>query len=75
VALIGVLVVTDGTPASFALSWKGSGAAADRDTPQSLTVSLPGAGESEVPLSEGPAPFDVVDGATVLVGPWQRDTP
>jgi hypothetical protein len=61
-----------GGSAYFGLLWKGYGAAADGDSPQSLSVVLPGAASpSDVPLSAGPAPFDLVDGGTLVVGPWQ----
>jgi Protein of unknown function (DUF4232) len=61
-----------GGAASFGLVWKGYGAAADMDTPQELRVTLDGGGEpSTVPLGTSPAPFDLVDGGTIRVGPWQ----
>jgi hypothetical protein len=68
--------VAPGGTASFAVFWKGYGAAADQTTPQSLSVVLPGAAApSVVPLNEGPAPFDVVDGATVHVDAWRAGLP
>ncbi|GAA1283983.1 hypothetical protein GCM10009609_56140 [Pseudonocardia aurantiaca] len=64
--------IAPGGSAYFGLLWKGYGAAADEESPQSLSVVLPGAASpSDVPLSGGPAPFDLVDGGTVVVGPWQ----
>jgi hypothetical protein len=60
-----------GGTAGFPLTWEGYGAAADEDTPQELTVRLAGRGPSTVPLGPAPAPFDLVDGAGVLVGPWR----
>ena len=68
--------VAPGGTASFAVFWKGYGAAADQTTPQTLDVVLPGAaGPSAVPLSEGPAPFDVIDGATVHIDAWRAGAP
>jgi Protein of unknown function (DUF4232) len=68
--------VAPGGTASFAVFWKGHGAAADPTTPQTLDVVPPGAaGPSAVPLSEGPAPFDVIDGAGVHVGAWRAGVP
>jgi hypothetical protein len=62
-----------GGAASFALIWEGYGAAADAATPQELYVTLPGhEGRRNVPLERGPAPFDLVAGATIQVAPWQR---
>lgn len=61
--------------ASFPLVWKGYGAAADQRTPQALTVTLPGADAVTVPLGPDPAPFDLVDGGTVRVGPWSPRAP
>lgn len=64
--------VAPGGTALFALFWKGYGAAADQDTPQTMSVTLPGTAHStDVPLGEQPAPFDVVEGATVQVSAWQ----
>ncbi|MCU1663156.1 MAG: hypothetical protein JWR58_3221 [Pseudonocardia sp.] len=64
--------VAPGGSASFVLFWKAYGAAADQDAPQALGVALSGtADQADVPLSEGPAPFDVVEGATVQIGAWQ----
>ncbi|WP_142062408.1 DUF4232 domain-containing protein [Pseudonocardia kunmingensis] len=60
-----------GDAAGFPLVWKGYGAAADEDSPQELTVILPGGGSSAVPLGAAPAPFDLVDGGSVRIGPWQ----
>jgi hypothetical protein len=60
-----------GGTASFALIWKGYGAAADKETPQELRVTLGGDGPTTVPLDASPAPFDLVDGGTIHVGPWQ----
>jgi hypothetical protein len=61
-----------GAAASFPLIWKGYGAAADVDTPQELHVMLPGhEGRGSVPLERGPAPFDLVEGGTIRIGPWQ----
>lgn len=55
------------------LAWPGHGAAADTATPQTLGVGM--ADGSVVTALPGPpgleAPFDVVDGATMTVGPWQ----
>jgi hypothetical protein len=68
--------VAPGGTASFAVFWKGYGPAADQTTPQTLGVVLPGAADpSTVPLSEGPAPFDVIDGATVHVDAWRAGAP
>jgi hypothetical protein len=68
--------VAPGGTAFFALFWKGYGAAADQDTPQALSVTLPGtAGPTDVPLGERPAPFDVVEGATVQVSAWKPGRP
>jgi hypothetical protein len=68
--------VAPGGTARFAVFWKGYGPAADQTTPQTLDVVLPGAaGPSAVPLSEGPAPFDVLDGATVHVDAWRAGLP
>ena len=65
-----------GGAASFPLIWKGYGAAADQDTPQALTVVLAGAdGPRAVPLGSRPAPFDLIDGGTVRVGPWSPSPP
>lgn len=65
-----------GGAASFPLIWRGYGAAADQDTPQALTVVLAGAGEPRaVPLDPPPAPFDLIDGGTVRVGPWSPSPP
>jgi hypothetical protein len=70
------VAVAPGGTAHFALVWKGHGAASDEKTPQELTVTLPGAAEpSRVPLGTHPAPFDLVDGGTVRVGPWEPDLP
>jgi hypothetical protein len=64
--------VAPGGSASFVLFWKGYGAAADQDGAQTLSVALAGtADRADVPLSEGPAAFDVVEGATVQIGAWQ----
>jgi hypothetical protein len=64
--------VAPGGSASFVLFWKAYGAAADQDAPQALGVALSAtADQADVPLSEGPAPFDVVEGATVQIGAWQ----
>ncbi|TWF79925.1 uncharacterized protein DUF4232 [Pseudonocardia hierapolitana] len=60
-----------GGTASFPLIWKGYGAAADEDTPQELRVTLAGGEPSTVALGTSPAPFDLVDGGTIRVGPWQ----
>lgn len=66
------VALAPGGTARFSLVWKGYGAASDEKTPQELTVTLPGAAEpSRVPLGTHPAPFDLVDGGTVEVGPWQ----
>ena len=68
--------VAPGGTARFAVFWKGYGAAADQTTPQTLDVVLPGAADpSAVPLSDGPAPFDVIDGATVHVDAWRAGMP
>ncbi|HEY4420326.1 MAG TPA: DUF4232 domain-containing protein, partial [Pseudonocardia sp.] len=68
--------VAPGGTSSFVVFWKGHGAAADQATPQTLDVVLPGAaGPSAVPLSEGPAPFDVIDGATVTINAWRAGVP
>jgi hypothetical protein len=68
--------VAPGGTASFTLFWKGYGAAADHDTPQTMSVTLPGtAAPGDVPLGEGPAPFDVVDGATMQVSGWKPGSP
>jgi hypothetical protein len=64
--------VATGGSASFVLFWRGYGAAAEQDTPQALSVSLSGVGDAtDVPLGERPAPFDVIEGATVHIGVWQ----
>jgi hypothetical protein len=60
-----------GGTASFPLIWKGYGAAADEDTPQELRVTLAGGASGTVALGPSPAPFDLVDGGTIRVGPWQ----
>jgi hypothetical protein len=60
-----------GGTASFPLIWKGYGAAADENTPQELRVTLGGGDPGTVPLGTSPAPFDLVDGGTIHVGPWQ----
>lgn len=60
-----------GGSASFPLIWAGHGAAADADTPQELRVVVDDGDPSTVPLGAGPAPFDLVDGATIEVGPWR----
>jgi hypothetical protein len=62
-----------GGTASFALTWEGYGAAADADTPQELRVTLPGGEPGTVALGTSPAPFDLVDGGTIRVGPWRPD--
>jgi uncharacterized protein DUF4232 len=68
--------LAEGGAACFPLVWKGYGAAADHGIPQALTVRLPGAAEpSAVPLGAAPAPFDLMDGGTVQVGPWQPYPP
>jgi hypothetical protein len=62
--------------ASFGLVWEGHGAAADDETPQELQVTLAGADRAAVvPLGTPPAPFDLVDGATVRVTPWRAGLP
>jgi hypothetical protein len=64
--------VAPGGSAAFVLFWKGYGAASDEDTPQVLSVALSGAADpTDVPLGERPAPFDLVEGATVQIGAWQ----
>jgi hypothetical protein len=61
-----------GGTAFFPLVWKGYGAAADEDTPQELRVTLAGGEPGTVALvGTSPAPFDLVDGGTIRVGPWQ----
>jgi hypothetical protein len=68
--------VAPGGSASFTLYWKPYGAAADQETPQSLAVALPGwANRVDVPLSHGPAPFDLLDGGRVQIGAWQPGPP
>ncbi|WP_219417436.1 DUF4232 domain-containing protein [Pseudonocardia nigra] len=68
--------IAPGGSASFVLHWRGYGAAADEDTPQTLVVALDGdRAWRDVPLSDGPAPFDLVDGATVVVGSWRAGAP
>lgn len=68
--------VAPGGTAFFALFWKGYGPAADQDTPQTMSVTLQGtAAPTDVPLGESPAPFDVVDGATVQVSAWKPGRP
>jgi hypothetical protein len=62
-----------GGAASFPLIWKGYGAAADGETPQELRVTLAGGEPSGVPLGTSPAPFDLVDGGTIRVGPWRPE--
>ncbi|MGI5131147.1 DUF4232 domain-containing protein [Pseudonocardia sp. CA-107938] len=61
--------------ASFHLLWNGYGAAADHHTPQELRVTLAGESRSStVPLG-APTPFDLIDGGTVRVGPWEPGPP
>lgn len=68
--------VAPGGTARFTVFWKGYGPAADGTTRQTLDVMLPGAADpSAVPLSDGPAPFDVIDGATVHVDAWRPGLP
>ncbi|MBI9114816.1 DUF4232 domain-containing protein [Sanguibacter suaedae] len=59
--------------ASAQLAWRGYGTAADTTTPQTIGVGM--ADGSLVVAAPGPrgfeAPFDVVDGASMTVGPWQ----
>lgn len=70
------VALAPGDAAAFPLVWKGYGAAADEDTPQELRVVLPqGGGTGTVPLGTAPAPFDLVDGGAVRVGPWRPSTP
>jgi hypothetical protein len=61
--------IAPGGQARFHVTWDGYRQQADRETPQDLVVKV---AESDVPveLTDGPAPFDVVDGAEVDVGPW-----
>jgi hypothetical protein len=60
-----------GGTACFPLMWKGYGAAADEETPQELRVTLAGGEPTTVALGASPAPFDLVHGAAIRVGPWQ----
>jgi hypothetical protein len=64
--------VAPGGAVSFPLAWRMHAAGTDPTTPQSVHVALAGAGTwSDVVLDEGPAPFDLADGATVTVGSWR----
>jgi hypothetical protein len=68
--------IAPGGTAVFTLYWEGYGAAADGETPQSLRVALAGSAEPvEVPIGPEPAPFDLVDGGTIEIGPWQPGPP
>lgn len=55
------------------LAWPGYGTAADTTTPQTVRVGLAdGSVVTALPGLQGlEAPFDVVDGAAMTVGPWQ----
>jgi hypothetical protein len=76
-AVVGVLTlvavgVAPGGAVSFPLAWRMHAAGTDPTTPQSVHVALAGAGTwSDVVLDEGPAPFDLADGATVTAGAWR----
>lgn len=70
------LLLRPGTSASAALTWAGYRSSADQRTPQRLTMRIAPAGERrEIPLAERPAPFDVVAGATLQLGPWRPARP
>lgn len=59
--------------AAAQLAWRGYGSAADTTTPQTVHVGMAdGSPVVAVPGRPGfEAPFDVVDGAAMTVGPWQ----
>ncbi|WP_258723447.1 DUF4232 domain-containing protein [Cellulomonas sp. NS3] len=59
--------------AAAQLAWRGYGTAADTTTPQTVGVGMAdGSFVVAVPGLPGfEAPFDVVDGAAMTVGPWQ----
>jgi Protein of unknown function (DUF4232) len=64
--------IAPGGAAWLPLSWRMHAAGTDPTTPQTLQVALAGADPwSDVPLSEGPAPFDLADGATLTIGSWR----
>lgn len=61
-----------GEGAAFTMWWRGYRTAADQQTPQRLVLRLTSSpATADVPLDRSPAPFDVVDGAIVEVGPWR----
>lgn len=59
--------------AAAQLAWRGYGTAADTTTPQTVGVGLADGSVVIAPswLPGFEAPFDVVDGAAMTVGPWQ----
>ncbi|MBO3095494.1 DUF4232 domain-containing protein [Cellulomonas dongxiuzhuiae] len=59
--------------AAAQLAWRGYGAAADTTTPQTVGVGMAdGSVVIAIPGLPGfEAPFDVIDGAAMTVGPWQ----
>lgn len=63
-----------GGRASFDLWWRGYRSAADQQTPQSLTVTLPGSAPLELGLS-APYLLDVVQDAEVTVMRWKLPSP
>ena len=63
-----------GGQASFDLWWRGYRNAADQQTPQTLTVDLPGAAPVELGLA-APYLLDVVEGAEVTVTRWTVTSP
>lgn len=61
-----------GDRAAFTMWWRGYRSAADQRTPQRLVLRLPSSpATADVPLDHPPAPFDVIDGAIVEIGPWR----
>lgn len=62
--------VPAGGTARAVLWWPGYRDAANQETPQRLWVTAAPGPEVEVPMGQGPAPFDLVDGGEVLVSVW-----